>query len=227
MKPESRCWPESQARTNQAGRGWCGRPWSGPGFFLPRLVGKFVGHANDFDGRGWGPGHGQFRVGVGLGYGSVLGGHGAGFGGGVFGAPAGDTRLEAVMFGGDLVAGTHVEEGKIGVDELFVGPEFFGLEAFGNGGGKIAQAVMGHAEGELRIEVVGVLGEHELQLVHGAGEFTPAEGEHGGIVLFLQVHANTRQFKPREGETRMENGAIPGGRRATGGRALGPHLAEP
>ena len=115
------------------------------------------------------------------------------------------------MFGGDFVAGTHVEEGKIGMDELFVGPEFFGLLAFGDGGGKIAQAVVGHAEGELRIEVVGVLGEHVLQLVHSDGEFTPAEGEHGGIVLFLQVHANTGHLKPGKRERRMENDAIPGG----------------
>lgn len=86
------------------------------------------------------------------------------------------------MFGGFFVAGLHVEEGKIGVNELLVRFEFFGFVSFGNGRGEVAFAIMGHAEGKLGIKVRGILREDLLEFGDGGVELPLREVEHGIVV---------------------------------------------
>jgi hypothetical protein len=110
--------------------------------FLPRHVGEFF---RRLDGRRRGWFH-KRQIWVGRGRGCVTG---LRF---VF-APRGDARLQAVMFSGLFVAGLHVEQRKVRVNELFLGSELLGFVTFGDGGGKIAFAIERHAERELRVEM--------------------------------------------------------------------------
>lgn len=89
------------------------------------------------------------------------------------------------MFGGFFVAGFHVEEGKIGVNELLVGLEIFGFVTFGDGAGEIAFAIMRHAERKLGVKVRRILSEDLLELGDGAIELPLREVEHGIVVEFL------------------------------------------
>lgn len=89
------------------------------------------------------------------------------------------------MFGGFFLAGLHVEEGEIGVNELLVRLEFLGFVAFSDGAGEVAFAVMGHAEGKLGVKVRWILSEDLLELGDGAIELPLREVEHGIVVEFL------------------------------------------
>ena len=90
------------------------------------------------------------------------------------------------MFGGLLVTGLHVEEGEVGVNELFGRPKFLRLVALGDGAGKVALAVVGAAEGKLGIEVGGVLREDGGELLDGPIELAHAELQHGIVVSVLE-----------------------------------------
>ena len=90
------------------------------------------------------------------------------------------------MLSGDFVAGFHVEEGKVGVHELFLGTQFLRFVAFGDGRLEIAETIVGHAERELGLEILRVLREDGLQLLRGRGKIALAEVEHGVVVVFLQ-----------------------------------------
>ena len=72
-----------------------------------------------------------------------------------------------MVFGGLLVARLHVEQGQIGVDELFVRPEFLGLVPFGDGRGVILLAVISHADGKLSVEMGRVCGQDRPELSNG------------------------------------------------------------
>ena len=89
------------------------------------------------------------------------------------------------MFGGLFVARLHIEQGQIGVDELFVRPEFLGLVPFGDGGRIIAFAVVGHAESQLGIEMGRICGKDRPELRDGGIVIAIAEVEHRIVVLFL------------------------------------------
>ncbi len=92
------------------------------------------------------------------------------------------------MFRSHFVAGFHVEEREVRVDELFFWAQLFGFVTFGDGGGKIALPIIRHPERELSVEIHGVLREHGFQLGDGAVKFATAEIEHRVVVLFLQSH---------------------------------------
>ncbi len=94
-----------------------------------------------------------------------------------------------MFFGGQLVAGFHIEQRKIGVDKLFLRAKFFGFMPLGNGDGKIACTIKRHAERELRIEMVRINRQYRFEFDNGVFKFTPAEIEHRIVVLFLQIHA--------------------------------------
>ena len=99
--------------------------------------------------------------------------------------------LKAVMLGGLFVARLHVEQRKVGVNELFLGAQLLGFMAFGDGGGEIAFPIKRHAEGELRIEMRRIAGEDGAQFLDARVVITLAEGEHGIVVLFLErLHQN-------------------------------------
>ncbi len=148
---------------------------TGSGFFLPGHVGEFFW---GFDGLG--RGFGQFEIGI----------HFRRFARfGFVGFPRGDAGLHAVMLGEAFVAGFHVEQREVGMHELFAGFHFFGFAAFGDGGGVIAFAIVGHAEGELGIEMVRIGGENGFELFDSAVVFGRAEIEHGVVVLFLRRHS--------------------------------------
>ena len=117
--------------------------------FFPRHVGEFCGGLNGL--RFGCAGHFEFGIFI-----DNWAGGGRGVGLVHIAAPGSDARLQSVMFGGLFVAGPHVVEGEIGVDELFVRSEVFGFVAFGDGFGIMALSIQGHAEGELGIEVDGV-----------------------------------------------------------------------
>src|SRR5205809_826355 len=53
------------------------------------------------------------------------------------GPPGGDARLQSMMLGGLLVAGLHVKQRQIGVNELFVWPKLLRPVPFGDGCGVI------------------------------------------------------------------------------------------
>jgi hypothetical protein len=55
---------------------------------------------------------------------------------------------------------------------------------------------MSHAQSQLRLEMGGVLREDSLEPGGGGGKFTPAEGEHGVVILFLQGHAASQNIAP-------------------------------
>lgn len=76
------------------------------------------------------------------------------------------------------------------MDELFFGAELFGFVTFGDRGGKIAFAIVGHAERELGVEMRRVGGENRFQPGDRAVEISGAEIEHRVIVLFLAGHAS-------------------------------------
>lgn len=63
------------------------------------------------------------------------------------------------MFGGFLVAAFHIEEGEIGMNELFFGRQFFSFVTLKDGAGIIAFSVISHSQGELGIKVGGIGGE--------------------------------------------------------------------
>ena len=71
------------------------------------------------------------------------------------------------------------------MDELLVGTELLGLEAFGDGAGEIAFAVPGHADRQLRVEVRVILGEDCLEFRDGAVVLLHREVEHRVVVAFL------------------------------------------
>lgn len=144
-----------------------------------------------------------------LGHFKVIGtGSAGGLGGFVHvAAPGGDTCLEAMMFGGLFVAGLHVEQGEVGVDQLFMGPEFFGFMAFGDGAGEFTFAVPGHAERQAGVELVGVLGENGFELGDRAVELFRREVEHGIVVPCFEgigrcIHGRTLWHESAAGASR-------------------------
>ena len=74
------------------------------------------------------------------------------------------------------------------MNELFLGLEFLGFVAFGNGCSEIAFAIMRHAEGELCVEMDRISREDGAQLGDAAVVIAAAEIEHGVVVLFLRCH---------------------------------------
>ena len=92
------------------------------------------------------------------------------------------------MFGGFFVAGFHVKEGKVGVDQLLFRLELLGFVTFSDRGGKVALPIMGHSEGELSLKVGRFLLEDFFELNDGGVVVAGAEGEHGVIVLVLERH---------------------------------------
>jgi len=92
------------------------------------------------------------------------------------------------MLGFEFVAGLHVKQREIRVNELFARVKLLGLVAFGDGGGKIAPAIMRHAERQLRVEMRRLDGQQRLEPGNGAVKVAAAEGEHRFVVLFLQCH---------------------------------------
>lgn len=93
------------------------------------------------------------------------------------------------MLGGLFVAGLHVEQREVRVNELFLGSELLGFMAFGDGGAEIAFAIVRHAEGELRVEMRRISREDGAQFLDAGVVIALAEGEHGVVVLFLRcVH---------------------------------------
>lgn len=92
-----------------------------------------------------------------------------------------------MVLGGGFIAGFHVGAGQIGVDELVVGFEFFGFVAFGDGGGVIAFCIICAAEGELGVEIIGVLREDFTQAENGAFDVACAEFKHGVVELVLKA----------------------------------------
>ena len=71
-------------------------------------------------------------------------------------APRGDAGLKTVVFGGLFVAGPHVEEGEVGVDELFVRAELLGSVAFDDGFGIATLSVQSQGKRQQGVEVIGV-----------------------------------------------------------------------
>src|ERR1051325_7431802 len=108
--------------------GWCASVVRLLLLLLPRHVGKLLRWLH---GRGFGLGHFQLRLAPrpGRRRGHVT-------------APRRDARLQSMMFGGFFVACLHVEEGQVGVDELFVWFECLRLVPLGDGAGEVALAVM-------------------------------------------------------------------------------------
>ena len=159
-------------------------------FFLPGHVGEFFGSLDGLR-RGFGHFEVWVRFGCFAGFGFVR-------------FPGGDAGLHPVMFGGGFVAGFHVEQREVGVDELFAGFHFFGFVAFGDGGSVIAFAIVGHAERELGVEMVGVGGEDGFELFDGAVVIGRAEIEHGVVVLVLEAHSRG-EGKPFRFEFRVWN----------------------
>ena len=100
--------------------------------------------------------------------------------------PRSDARLQTVVFGGLFVARLHIEKGEIGVDELFVRPEFLGLVPFGDGGRIIAFAVVSHADGQLGVEMGRVCAKDRPELCDGGIVVARGEVEHRIVVLFLE-----------------------------------------
>ena len=90
------------------------------------------------------------------------------------------------MLGSFFVAGLHVEQREVRVNELFLGFEFFSLVTMRNGGDKISLAIKGHAECELRVEVRRLNREDGDQLGDGVIEVAVAESEHRVVILFLE-----------------------------------------
>ena len=98
------------------------------------------------------------------------------------------------MFGRLFVAGLHVKERKVGVDELLVWFQFFGFMALLDGAGEVAFAVISHTEGELAIEMRRIFRQNALEFGNGAVEITLAEIEHGVVVSFLLRHSTLTKF---------------------------------
>ena len=90
------------------------------------------------------------------------------------------------MLGSFFVAGLHVEERKVCVNELFLGLEFFSLVTMRDGGGEISFAIEGHAECELCVEVRRLNREDGVQSCDGVIEVAIAESKHCIVVLFLE-----------------------------------------
>ena len=159
------------------------------GFLFPGLAGEFHWL------RGW-PGHLQFPGCFGL-YTLFA----------LFGvlAPRFHFGLETVIFRFGAVAGFHVEQGEVRMDELLARAQFFGLMAFGNGRGKVAFAIKAHSQGELRVEMLRLLRQNGLQFPDGAVKFAAAEIEHG-IVVLLSRHNRTVKCQFLIGECRMKFG---------------------
>ncbi|PYK96812.1 MAG: hypothetical protein DME19_18450 [Verrucomicrobia bacterium] len=99
--------------------------------------------------------------------------------------PRSDARLQAVVLGGLLVAGFHVKQREVGVNQLFVRPKFLRFVPFGDGGGIVAFAIASHAQGELGIEMRRFFGQDRSELRDCGVIVTRAEVEHRIVVLFL------------------------------------------
>ena len=91
-----------------------------------------------------------------------------------------------MVFRGLLVARLHIKQGQIGVDKLFVRPEFLGLVPFGDGGRIIAFAAVSHADGKLGVKMGRVCGKECPELCDGGIVIARAEIEHRVVVLFLE-----------------------------------------
>ena len=94
------------------------------------------------------------------------------------------------MFGSLFVAGFHIKKGEIGMNELFLRAQFFGFVAFGNRSRVIAFSIMGHPEGELRLEMVRLVSEDIFQLADSGVVAAGAEVEHRVVVLILERRHN-------------------------------------
>lgn len=126
----------------------------------------------DLHDRGW---RGLFQGAAGVG---VLGGCAC--------FPGGDPCLQAVTLCRDLVACLQVEQGEIGVHELFVRAEFLGKMPFLDGALVVPQTAKGHPQGKARVEIGRGLGKDVPEELHGATEIAPTKGEHGVIVAVLE-----------------------------------------
>lgn len=73
------------------------------------------------------------------------------------------------------------------MDQLFVGLEFLGLVAFGDGTREVALAIPGHAEGEAGVEMIRVFLENGLELGDRGIELFGGEIEHGVVVTLFQA----------------------------------------
>ena len=72
----------------------------------------------------------------------------------------------------------------------FDGPPFNGFVAGGNRSRVVTLAVIGHAQGKLRLKMRRLLCQQRVELCNGAVVIAPAKVEHGVVVLFLeQGHA--------------------------------------
>lgn len=91
------------------------------------------------------------------------------------------------MLGGFLVAGLHVEQREVRVDELFLGLELFGFVTVRDGCGEISLAIERHAECELRVEMRRLNREDGVQLGDGVIKLAVAEREHRVVVSFLKI----------------------------------------
>ena len=103
--------------------------------------------------------------------------------------PRRDPRLQAVMLRGRFVAGLHVEQREVRVDELFLRLEFLRLVPLGDGRREIALAIVSHAQGELRVEVGWLRRQDRGQLRNRAVKISRAEIKQRVVVLILQVHS--------------------------------------
>jgi hypothetical protein len=101
--------------------------------------------------------------------------------------PRGNPGLQSMMFGGLLVAAFHVEQRKIGVNQLFFRLKFFGFVAFGNRGCEVSFAVISHSNGKLRIEVARIFTKDRLKLRDGGIVVVRAEVVHRVVVLILKA----------------------------------------
>ena len=90
------------------------------------------------------------------------------------------------MLGSFFVAGLHVEQREVRVNELFLGLEILSLVTMRDGGGEISLAIEGHAQRELRVEVRRLNREDGDQPGDGVIEVAVAESEHRVVILFLE-----------------------------------------
>jgi len=91
-----------------------------------------------------------------------------------------------MFLGGHFVAGLHVKERQIRVNELFLRAQFLGLVAFGDGSGVITLSIIRHAQRELRVEMVRLLRQNVFQSGDRSVVVAGAESKHRIIVLFLR-----------------------------------------
>ena len=92
-----------------------------------------------------------------------------------------------MMLGSLLVAGLHVEEREVRVNELFLGLELLGLVTLCDCGGEISFAIERHAERKLRVEMRWLNREDGVQLGDGVIKLAIAERKHRVVVLLLKI----------------------------------------